>query len=298
MGANADNLPERQVIAAEKGVKTQKWSARIQTVALALTAFATAIAAYAAWQAGQAIRDSQKIASDQASENRFTSAISSIGGKTPTEQVAGLTLLRRAVKMQISTAMSNPGDHQEARDAYDEYSTALDIIPAYLHETTKPGKNPSIAADYAAIELEMIIKMGPNADQFGRTHGNIDLSSVGLAGVDWPSVNFNPLGNEWMPKIDLRGADLAKSHWGHAYLAKAHLQCADLRHADLSHATLDKANLSGADLTGAKLPPPGQRRNVTTTDTIGNTRALGSDHPGTGYDPKKCMSHKYANITH
>lgn len=286
----SEEMRKREVLAAEGGVKAQKWSIRIQAIALFLAAMATGAAAWAALQAGRAVETAQRIASDQAAENRFTSAVTSIGGKSTAEQVAGLTLLRRAVEMQITTAINNRGSQQEVWDAYDEYSTALDIIPTYLRDITKPGKAPSLAADYAAAELERTMKMGPRVYEVSKSRANIDLALVGLSGIDWTGVDFTPLGSAWMPKIDLRNADLAKSRWGGAYLENADLRCADLRGADLSHATLSYAKLSGADFAGAKLPPPSQRQHVETKDTVGYAQVPGQANLEPKYNPDKCMA--------
>jgi hypothetical protein len=223
----------------KKALRTQRW-----TVILALVA--TVAAAYAAWQAGNAVKASERSAAQQATENRLAMAVTALGEKSSTDQVAGLTLLRRNVHLQIHAANEDPSKRE---DAYDAYSTALDVVPVYLRENTKVGQNPPIAALYAAAELKKILEMGPDVkDINGGPPATIDLALVSLRGVNWTGIRFDWLAAAYMPKIDFRGADLANSRWGHATLNGADLQCADLKGADLRQANLIGVDLRGADL--------------------------------------------------
>jgi uncharacterized protein YjbI with pentapeptide repeats len=80
---------------------------------------------------------------------------------------------------------------------------------------------------------------------------NIDLSRDELFGISWAGVQFGWLGSAYMPRIDLRGVNLAEANLSGADLAGAFLQCADLRGADLRGANLNDADLRGANVAGA-----------------------------------------------
>jgi uncharacterized protein YjbI with pentapeptide repeats len=100
-----------------------------------------------------------------------------------------------------------------------------------------------------------------------------------------------------MPWIDLRGVDLANTHWGHATLIHAHLQCADLQGADLRQANLNGADLRGANLIGAKLPPAAMLKYVQTTGAVGPVHGLQIRKPATSYQLAKCFTTKaYATV--
>ena len=72
---------ERGALAAEGAVETQKLTVRFQAIALFLAAVATGAAAWAALQAGNAVKASEHIASQQAIENQLATAITAIGEK-------------------------------------------------------------------------------------------------------------------------------------------------------------------------------------------------------------------------
>ncbi|HUJ82451.1 MAG TPA: pentapeptide repeat-containing protein [Candidatus Acidoferrales bacterium] len=278
---------DRGVGTAERSVETQKHTVVVQVIALLFAAVATAAAAFAALQAGNAVRASENIASQQALENRLAMAITSIGQRSPADQVAGLTLLRRNVESRINQAMQDPN---ERTDAYETYATSLGLFDVYFRTTIR-GDEPSIAAIYAADELQETLNMASRlkAIDDGKPL-YIDLSKVTLPGVNWTSVRFDSLTAAWMPGIDLKGADLANSHWGHATMTGANLQCADLEGADLRLASLSGADLHGADLRGAQLPPLAMRQNMITAGAVGPVQGLTIVDPGSSYNPNSCRN--------
>jgi uncharacterized protein YjbI with pentapeptide repeats len=150
---------------------------------------------------------------------------------------------------------------------------------------------------YAADELSGLLSDG--ADVLKLKVGNtptIDLSSDELCQQDWTGIRFDWLATAYLKDIDLRGADLKNSFWGHANLTGADLQCthlykadlsyanltgADLRGADLYKADLSHANLTGADLRGADLLEAQLPAGVTSAQQEGSTRVLpGPWNPG------------------
>ena len=298
----ANDLREREALAAEKGalaaeksVETQKRTVRFQALALFLAAVATGAAAFAALQAGNAVKASESIASQQAIANQFTTALTAIGQPSSAEQVAGLTLLYRTLQAQVSASKADPSERQ---GAYATYVTSLQVIDVYLRSTTSPGKDPPIAAIYAADQLRAILRLGPEVKTVdGGPRSSIDLSLIGLSGISWTGIRFDSLKVAYMPGIDLRGADLAGSHWGHADLADAYLQCADLRYADLRHADLTRADLRGADLKHAKLPPEAKLEDVKTARAVGGPKRLHVVNPATSYQPNNCRKTRaYAEV--
>jgi uncharacterized protein YjbI with pentapeptide repeats len=296
--SDEDKRREREVCAAEIGsnaqkaaAKTQRRSVWIQAIALIFTFAATAATAVAAFEAANAVKTTQNIAAQQATENQEATAVTALGSNSLTDQISGLALIARNVETQLDTAIADPSQRQEANEAY---ADALSIFDAYLRITPTSDSNDPIAVEYAADELLSILEMGPKLKTIDEgqpplSAPSIDLSLVALPGIEWKGIRFDWLASAYMPEIDLEGADLADSHWGHATLTGANLQCADLRNADLRQANLTGADLRGADLGGALLPPPADLEHVNTTGAIGAVNGLAIVDPGTSYDPTSCF---------
>jgi pentapeptide repeat protein len=281
-------LREKEVKVSEDSLEVAQRSLRVQrrmSLAQAFVAFAAVLAslaaAFAASQARNAVKVSEASSKRQADEDRLSTAITAIGGSTAAERVAGVTLLRRNVAARLYSATSVA----DRNDAYDLYTSSLDVLANYLRgtstsapaeSTTSSGTSATPAAAsaqaffgpgygiphgqitpdmiYAAQELEQLLSMRDqvNALNTGRSPG-IDLSHVELWGQPWSGVRFDWLGGHYMAGIDLRSANLSYSRWGTSDLTGAYLQCADLSQADLRHTTLAHADLRGANLTGADL---------------------------------------------
>jgi hypothetical protein len=298
----ASDLREREVAAAEEAalaaagaVDAQRRTVRMQAIALAFAAAATLAATYAAYQAGNAVKASQNIASQQEIESQLSTAVTAVGQKAPADQVAGLTLLRSSVQSEVDEAVEDPSIRI---NAYNAYVTSLEMIHAYLRSTTSPGHTPPIAAVYAADELRDILALGPEVTRIHNgSPPSLDLSVVGLSGISWTGIRFDSLTTAYMPWIDLRGVDLANTRWGHATLIHAHLQCADLQGADLREANLNGADLRGADLAGAELPPTAMLKDVQTTGAVGPVHGLKIRKPSASYQLAKCFTTKaYASV--
>jgi Pentapeptide repeats (8 copies) len=283
---------ERASAAAERASNAQKWSVRTQAGALLVTAIVAAATAVAALAAVNTVKTTQHIAEQQAIANQLGQAVTALGSNSPTAQVAGLTLLTTSVEAQLNAALTDSSQRPEANDAY---TAALGVFDAYLRTVRTSGSSDPIIAEYAAKELSVILGMGPelvavDKEQPPLKIPSIDLSLVALPGVHWAGVRFDWLASAWMPQIDLKGADLANSHWGYATLTNANLQCADLRYADLRQANLIGADLSSADLRGALLPPSIELKHVNTVGAIGPVQGLSIVRPGTSYNPDSCFS--------
>jgi hypothetical protein len=206
----------------------------------------------------------------QANANRLSTAIASIGGEQAAERVAGFTLLRYHIQDRVRTSDSLA----ERLDAYNLYTTSLDVLENYLRNPPPPSNEatageaglgfgrPEIPYDnkYAASQLRNLMNLKPEIEELRKSikaesgaetsSPTIDLANVQLAEQSWTNIDFAWLGARFFPGIDLRGANLKGSIWGESFLVGAHLQCADLKDANLKGARLEEADLRGANLEG------------------------------------------------
>jgi hypothetical protein len=265
---------ERELRRREVGLT--RWALWVQLAAITFALLGTVIAVYAAIQARDAARAAARgigVVKQQVSEDRFATALSSIGADLPAQRVTGFGLLHRHVQIVASHAESA----EERREAYSAYLTAMDVIVVYLRDppdgateaTGAPAVlgfgHPRISYDNsaAASQLAYLMSLKPQVLRWQKSSEVdslplLDLARVQLAGKSWPGIDFAWLGGRFFAGIDLRGANLTGSIWGASYLRGAYLQCADLgranlRGADLVGADLRGADLDGADFTGAQL---------------------------------------------
>jgi hypothetical protein len=222
----------------------------------------------------------------QSEESRLSTAVTAIGGTTPADRAAGMELLRRLVEQRLTAAEATPANSWDRADAHGLYVSSTVILANYLRSITadvtdEPHCLSPMPLDdqYAADGLQQLLsllsaKTAKEVLDMG-AKPSIDLSTDKLCQQFWAGIRFDGLHAADLKNIDLRGADLQWSVWGHANLKGADLQCthlyhanlrqadltnadlrgADLYNADLSQATLTGANLSGADLLNTKLPP-------------------------------------------
>jgi hypothetical protein len=304
------DLEERDLRRAE--VKAARTSGRAQAVAVFVAAAATVAASFAAVQAERAVTVAQQGNSQQASDSQFTTAISAIGGNSPAEQVAGLTLLRRNIEEQVSEAASN-SDSLARESAHGAYVTSLELLAAYLSNTTTGAgsaiaassgsfglgyggsaaagrSGQEVAAVYAADELRILLYMSAVVRSLGGALPNIDLSYDELYGMSLAGIDFRWLGSAWLPYIDLRRTNLSGSQWGSGTtLIHAYLQCADLSGANFDGANLTGADLRGADLQGATFYGA-KLRGVKTNGAFGNPKRLTVLNPARSWDQASCAS--------
>jgi Pentapeptide repeats (8 copies) len=301
-------LRRKEVNTAAEALRTQKLTARVQAVAVVAALVASMAAAYAAYQAGQAVRASESGAAQQASESQLTTAITAIGGSEATEQVAGLTLLRRNTESQITSALST-ADKSVRSNAFSAYTTSLAVLSEYIHANTvtpsmRSSKNKNffgpgygipgtqrLSVAYAIDQLETLLSIGPSVKALGDGPPSIDLAGDELAGLSMAGIDFQWLDSKYMLGIDLRGTNLTDSKWGyHAYLVHSYFQCADLaganfRRAILTGADLRGANIQGADFRHAKL------KGIKTRGAFGHAKGLRVAHPAARWNPNPgpCM---------
>lgn len=294
--------------AAVRAADLQRRTTILQVLAVMAGLLASGAAAFAAYQAGAAVRAAEKGTEQQSADNQLSTAISAIGGGTAAERVAGMTLLDLNVRSRISSATSA----LDRQKAFGEYVTAIDVLANYIRSASPPAANATVAASaptkfglgygyplggqgspfdvvYAADELRDLLGLKDQvmALQIGRSVG-IDLSRDELFGLSWAGVRFDWL-DAYMPKIDLRGANLADSSFAGSDLAGAFLQCANLSGADLSGADLSYADLRGANVAGASF----RNANLTharLTGVFGTAKGLSPGLSETTWnsDPQPC----------
>jgi len=274
---------KREVDTQERLEVVQRRAVRWQVAVAIAAVVASLTAVFVAYQARSAVLVAEQSTQLQDAENQLSTAITALGGTTAAQRVAGVTLLERNVADQLTVATNS----QSRQNAYGLYTSAIIVLSNYLRSgmpTTTNTPCPYVSADirYAADELKTLLDMQQQVMGLKEGIPALDLSRTELCSQYWHGIRFNWLETAYLWKIDLRGANLANSHWGKAYLADAKLQCADLRGSDLSHATLTGADLRGANLAGALLPKTLKPAQL--VDAVRVARA--------GWDPGRCLGNK------
>jgi hypothetical protein len=265
-------------------VRTQIWSGMAQTVLSVATVAAVFVALWVALQGQQSLKSATQNNLQQAQDNQFSTALTSLGSNDVTERIAGLALLElNAADRLTSTSTVAFGKPS----AYNYYTTTLEIFSGFLHShgvgsmttvgtggSTQPfgvgyGAPPpgafSIDIQYAADEIAKMLDLKNQVRAVSPVTPAFDLDGDELYEVNLEGMNLSWV-SAYMFGIDLRGAVLENVHLSSLDdVEKSHLQCADLKYADLQGADLKDANLSGADLYHADL----QGANLTGADLRG-----------------------------
>jgi uncharacterized protein YjbI with pentapeptide repeats len=264
-------------------VRTQIWSGMAQAVLSVATVAAVFVALWVALQGQQSLKSATQNNLQQAQDNQFSTALTSLGSEDVTERIAGLALLElNAADRLTSTSIAAFGKPS----AYNYYTTTLEIFSGFLHShgvggmttagtaVAQPfgvgyGAPPpgafSIDIQYAADEIAKMLGLKNQVRAVSPVAPAFDLDGDELYEVNLEGMNLSWV-NAYMFGIDLRGAVLEKLHLSSLDdVENSHLQCADLKYADLQGADLKDANLSGADLYHADL----QGANLTGADLQG-----------------------------
>lgn len=148
------------------------------------------------------------------------------------ERVAGIALLRALWQ----------GNEEHSSATFAE--PVEEVLSAFVRRRT------SERSEQARLPLDVQSALSALGERpLGLQHRPLDLSGVGLRGVEWP---FARLEGALLMDADLRGA----------LLVGADLRGAWLRGANLNLANLDGADLRGADLRGAHGTDPDQLRSA------------------------------------
>jgi Pentapeptide repeats (8 copies) len=253
-------------------VRTQVWAGAAQAMLAVATVAAVFVALWVALQGQQSLKGATQNNLEQAQDNQFSTALTSLGSNDVTERVAGLALLELNASDRLASssiaAFGKPS-------AYNYYTTTLEIFSGFLHTHgvgsmttlgTGGGTQPfglgygtpppgafSIDIQYAADEIAKMLELKNQVLAISKVTPSFDIANDELYEVNFKGMNLSWV-NAYMVGIDLRGAVLEKVHLSSQDdLANSYLQCADLRDADLRGADLQDANLSGADLYHANL---------------------------------------------
>jgi hypothetical protein len=257
-------LRRREVAIAERTTRSQKWVQLAQVLSVVVALFSTLVALLSARQSNQATQAAAQASRQQTAESQLTSAISSLGVGNSTARTARILLIERDIRGIMSLPLSSSG---ESQDAYSDFETTFGALSVYISSYTGantltfgrgygiPSRGVPLDITYAADALHQLLSMGSRVREVASTLNTgqpaIDLSNDELIGQPWVGVDFSWI-FAYMVGIDLRGADLATSHWSqHADLSHSYLQCADLEGADFRGANLTYADLRGANVQGA-----------------------------------------------
>lgn len=272
MTPSSDDWKPHELPLRQKEVHNQKWAIITQAVASLATVAAVIVAVSVAYQGQQSLKSATQYNLQQAQDNQFSTALTSLGSSDPTERIAGLVLLRLNAADRLTPASSAVFGKQ---NAYSYYTTALEIFSGYLrsHGTdflasvgsghgsqsfgpgygTLPPPGFTLDIQYAIDEIRQMLGLKEQASALTHETPNFDLSNdelyeENLTGMDLSSVHA------YMYGIDLRGAIMEGLYLGSRDdLAHSYLQCADLAGAHLPGAHMEGADLRGADLAGADL---------------------------------------------
>jgi pentapeptide repeat protein len=275
-------------------VRTQVWAGIAQALLSVATVAAVFVALWVARQGQQSLKSATQNNLEQAQDNQFSTALTSLGSSDVTERIAGLTLLELNAADRL-TAISIAAFGKSS--AYNYYGATLDIYSGFLHSHgvgstttagTGAGAQPfgvgygapppgafSIDIQYAADEITKMLGLKNQVRAVSAMAPAFDLANDELYEVNFSGMDLSWV-HAYMFGIDLRGAVLEKVHLSSLDdVEDSHLQCADLKYADLQGVDLRDANLSGADLYHADL----QGANLTGAD-LQDAYVRGADFSG------------------
>jgi Pentapeptide repeats (8 copies) len=256
----------------QKEVRNQKWGILTQAVASMATVAAVLVAVFVAHQGQQSLKSATQYNLQQAQDDQFSTALTSLGSSDPTERIAGLVLLRLNAADRLTPASSAVFGQQ---NAYSYYTTALEIFSGYLRSHgmdflatlsaghgsqsfgpgygTLPPPGFTLDIQYAIDEISQMLGLREQVSALSHETPNFDLSNDELYEENLTGMNLSWV-YAYMYGIDLRGAVLEGLYVGSRDdLAHSYLQCADLVGAHLQGAHMEGADLRGADLAGVDL---------------------------------------------
>jgi uncharacterized protein YjbI with pentapeptide repeats len=267
-----DDWKPEELSLRKKEIHNLRQAGLAQALASLATVAAVVVALYVALQGQQSLKNATQYNLQQAQDNQFSKALTSLGSSDTTERIAGLVLLRLNVANRLTPESSAVFGK---KNAYSYYTTALEIFSGYLNSHgreflasvgsghgmqsfgpgygTLPPPGFSLDIQYAIDEVRDMLNLRKQVGAL--THGTpaFDIANDELYQKNLSGMNFSWI-IAYMPGIDLRGTDMEKVHFGRQDdLKHSYLQCADLSGADLKGAHMQNADLRGADLAGADL---------------------------------------------
>jgi Pentapeptide repeats (8 copies) len=263
------DLRVKEVDLHEKEVKRQIPGMVLQAFLALAAIIGASVAAFAAVKAGDAVDVAKEGVQSNADENRLSTAVDALGGETPSQRVAGLTLLRRLASQRVENATEADASEAERRDALRMYRSTVDILATYLKTPNAPSSplgigDPLLPPDFPYAQADLVRWLRDEQTVLTLMKGHrdelpsVDLARAWLYGVSWPNADFSWLDSRFLPGVDLRRANLSNSTWGNpttfteAYLGCANFSGAKLKDAILTDADAHSANLQDANLRAAK----------------------------------------------
>jgi hypothetical protein len=301
---NTGKQPDQELRLRKTEVHTQIWTGIAQVVMSVATVAAVLVALWVARQGQQSLNSATQNNLQQAQDDQFSTALTSLGSGDVTERIAGLALLEVNAADRLSpTSVAAFGKPS----AYNYYTTSLAIFSGFLHSHgvgSTPGTSDpqsfgvgygapgpgafTIDIQYAADEMAKMLALKCDVRAVSPIVPAFDLSNDERYEVNFKGMDLSWV-NAYMVGIDLRGAVLENVHQSSLDdMQGAHLQCADLRNANLQGADLAGANLSGADLYHANL----EGANLTGAD-LQDAYVKRADFSGAQYSPATFASTMY-----
>jgi Pentapeptide repeats (8 copies) len=255
-----------------KEIRTQRWAGVAQAFASLATVAAVIVALFVALQGQQSLKNATQYNLQQAQDNQFSTALTSLGSNDTTERIAGLVLLRLNAADRLTPKSSAIFGKE---NAYSYYTTALEVFSGYLSSHgreflasvgpghgmqsfgpgygTLPPPGFSLDIQYAIDEVRDMLDLRKQVHALIQGIPAFDMAHDELYGENLSEMNFSWI-TVYMYGIDLRGAVMENVHLGRRDdLEHSYLQCADLSNANLKGAHMEYADLRGADLAGADL---------------------------------------------
>jgi Pentapeptide repeats (8 copies) len=276
LGGSMTSLPDGwkpdELSLRRKEIHNLRQAGLAQALASLATVAAVVVALYVALQGQQSLKNATQYDLQQAQDNQFSTALTSLGSSDTTERIAGLVLLRLNAADRLTPKSSAVFGK---KNAYSYYTTALEIFSGYLSSHgreflasvgsghgmqsfgpgygTLPPPGFTLDIQYAIDEVGQMLDLRKQVGALANGTPAFDMANDELYQETLYGMNFSWI-NTFMYGIDLRGTDMEKVHFGlRDDLKHSYLQCADLSDANLKEAKLQHADLRGADLAGADL---------------------------------------------
>ena len=184
-----------------------------------------------------------EIANEDSRENRFKDMVEHLGHEKSSVCLSGIYGLYQLAQ-----------DYSEVDDRKNRGTNIIDIICAYIRQTTKGEgyikENKDFPSEEIQSTLDLLFKPVEKKTILRGTNNQINLSQCWLAGANLFSAQLQRAD---LTQAQLQGADLRSAQLHGAKLKKADLTCAQLEKANIRGAHLEEAKLLGAVLTDAQL---------------------------------------------
>jgi cell division septum initiation protein DivIVA len=190
----------REVEAQEKSAKRGRWSSALPFLIAGISVLSAGAAAWSAYEAAKTVSVNQANAAQESANSQLSTAVTAIGVNSPSEQIAGIELLRSTVTGQLESAKTS--DNQ--KNARQLYLTDVTVLSNYLRgrqriSESSPCTGTTEVETYAADDLNALLDTGEKYIDETKPV-NIDLSNVELCDEHLTGINFYWLGYAYLQK--------------------------------------------------------------------------------------------------